>query len=111
MSMILNFNEKNLLRALERNGSCLGAWPFDDEYRPAKKLIELGLAYLVNGTLEVIAITPLGRKMAARLEKADTIEAVLDRLPADDTDNFGHCDFCGAHAPLDDDLCADCRNG
>lgn len=66
--MILHFNEKNLLRALYRNGSCLGAWPFGDEYRPAKRLVELGLAYPVNGTLELIAITPLGRKEAARLQ-------------------------------------------
>lgn len=69
--MVLHFNEKNLLRALGRNGSCLGAWPFDNEYRPAKRLIELGLAYPVNGTLEVIAITPLGRKEATRLRQED----------------------------------------
>ena len=69
--MKLHFNERNLLRALERNGSCLGAWPFGDEYRPAKRLVELGLAWPVNGTLEVIAITPLGRKEAARIRGRD----------------------------------------
>lgn len=68
---MLHFNEKNLLRALGRNGSCLGAWPFGDEYRPAKRLVKLGLAYPVNGTLEVIAITPLGRKEAIRLQRED----------------------------------------